>query len=251
MNWDSVAHEMLRISAEIIAAARQLNKPTPAKRILLTFLAKAARTLEAVLLLRERNLHEQSQALVRTLFELRINFDYFVNLLKGNSAAASRRVMDAMMLEKIKQQRMSGFAGHDLVPGGLSPEQLDTIQKRIAARYTPDEFQRLRKEGFTGVKIEERARQTGHEEEYQILYRNLSRNIHSTDFVELFLLEGGDARSHAYLALRDQICIKRSIIWADRIIWYCNKIFRAGLDDKIATIRAAAEKLDLDQHRPR
>ncbi len=49
-----------------------------------------------------KNLPEQAQVLVRVLFELRLDFYEFIRLCRIDSVAATRRLLDAMMLEKIK-----------------------------------------------------------------------------------------------------------------------------------------------------
>jgi len=91
-----------------------------------------------------------------------------------------------MMLEKIKRARASGFAR---VPVELQ-QHLDANEEAIASRYSEDELARLRRNGFTGLPIEQRAAMTGHVDAYNIAYRNFSRNIHSTDYLESYLKIG-------------------------------------------------------------
>ncbi|MBK6617921.1 MAG: hypothetical protein IPG31_05960 [Nitrosomonas sp.] len=74
-------------------------------------MTKATETLSAVNVLYAHNLAEPAQALIRILFELRINFDCFRHMAAQDPHDAFSRLRDSMMLEKIKQARASGFMG--------------------------------------------------------------------------------------------------------------------------------------------
>jgi len=150
-----------------------------AVRILRGFLLKAQRTLKGVNVLVAEELWEQGEALTRVLFELRISFDFFVEMFRRDPAAAIVRVLDAMLLEKFRQVEASGIFGH-----GLDLGDWERKVAGIRGRYTAQEFNRLRRYGFSGLSLEQRATSTGHVEAYQIVYRNFSRNIHSTDYAE-------------------------------------------------------------------
>jgi len=147
------------------------------------FLRKGAETFSVVNVLYANHLEEPAQSLIRILFELRINFDCFLNIAQSDAKNAVQRVADSMMLEKIKQARASGFIG---IPNEIK-ELLEQNEKQIVSRYHENDLSRMRKHGFTGVPIEQRASMTGHEAAYNVVYRNFSRNIHSTDYVESYL----------------------------------------------------------------
>src|SRR5262245_23027288 len=85
-------------------------------RITLGFFAKATRTLKAIGLLYEHNLNEEAQALVRIIFETHVNFFMFLLMMREDPEGTLYRLVDSMMLEKIKQQRESKFIGLDLIP---------------------------------------------------------------------------------------------------------------------------------------
>ena len=93
------------------------------------------------------------------------------------------RLRDSMMFEKIKQARAANFMG---IPAEMI-KNLENDEKDIASRYAPEDLHRMRKHGFTGVPIEQRASLTGHEAAYSVVYRNFSRNVHSTDYMESYL----------------------------------------------------------------
>src|SRR5262249_11327638 len=117
----------------------------------------------------------------RVLFELRATFDCFWQQLTTNPKLACQRVFDAMMLEKFKQIRVVNRP--DFPKAGERPSWEVAI-KEIEGRYSEQDLKAIKKNGFTGMSVEERCRSTGLQPVYDIMYRNLSRNIHSTDFVE-------------------------------------------------------------------
>lgn len=165
------------------------------------FLSKASQTLSAINVLYESHLEEPAQALIRILFELRVNFDYFLQMAQKNPAQAVERVFDSMMLEKAKQARASGFVDF---PNEMK-ESLEKREREISSKYSRNNLQQIRRHGFTGLSIEQRAKQTGHEGAYNIVYRNFSRNVHATDYMESYLREGiyNEDDIFSYRASRD------------------------------------------------
>jgi hypothetical protein len=136
-----------------------------------------------------------------------------------------------MMLEKIKQARASQFAG---IPEEMQ-KQLAQHEKEISERYPADELSRIRKHGFTGIPIEQRASQTGHEEAYSIVYRNFSRNVHATDYMESFLRnETFDVdQDRSYRQSRDVAAHYTAHFSAVGMMEWINHVYSLGLEDEI------------------
>src|SRR5207245_4076128 len=134
-------------------------------------------------------LSEQAQALVRMLFEARVNFDCFLTLLDKDARSACQRILDSINLEKVKQLRATGFKGLELIPGAPTRKQLEELERKVASCYSPAELRDLRRYGFTGRPIEQRAASLGLQDLYNVVYRNFSRNIHSTDYTELMMMQ--------------------------------------------------------------
>lgn len=165
-------------------------------------------------------------------------------MMRADVRAACMRVMDAVMLEKIKQVRASDFKGLDLIHDAPTPGQFLELESEIANRYSASEFEKLKRYGFTGVNIEQRAKQSGLSTEYNIVYRNFSRNVHSTDFLELLLQEdpnliGGD--HNIYLEQRDRVCCELVLISVAGIINRINAIAALGLNEDLAGL---SQKVD-------
>jgi hypothetical protein len=95
--------------------------------------------------------------------------------LKTPVAAASR-VLDTMMLQKIRQQRQSDFRGLDLAAEAPTPKQLLNDEKVLIRKHGNDLATRMQNNGFTGLSVEARARQLGLSELYNIVYRNFSKH---------------------------------------------------------------------------
>lgn len=206
------------------------------KRIVLAFLTKATHTLRAILLLYDAGLCHEAQSLIRVAFEVRITFDAFLALLKRDPRDACHRVVDSMMLEKIKQQRASGFKGHDLVPGAPSPADLEKAEEVLANRYGPSELAKLRKHGFSGMNVEQRARQSQRSATYDIVYRNFSRNVHSSDFMELLMLDDADvlgAGRADYVENRDEVACNVAFDSCAFVAGSTNDLFRLGRRRKL------------------
>ena len=198
------------------------------------FLRKGTETFSAVNVLYANHLEESAQSLIRILFELRINFDCFLNIAQGDVKNAVQRVVDSMMLEKIKQARASGFMG---IPEEIK-KQLEENEKQIASRYDKDDFNRMRKHGFTGVPIEQRASMSGHEAAYSVVYRNFSRNIHSTDYLESYLKAGiyDVSYQEEYLESRDVVAHYVAHFSAVGMVEFANGVFDLGLEKELAKL---------------
>ena len=229
--WNQLNQDAYKVCKE--AVTRMLSRDTegPFIDICGAFLQKGAETLSAVNILNENNLEEPAQALIRILFELRINFDCFLVMSYRNLDDAISRVFHSMMLEKIKQARAAEFLG---IPIELQ-EKLINEEKVIAANYDPDDFKKLRRYGFTGLPVEQRASMTGHEAAYNVVYRNFSRNIHSTDYVENYLKAGllSSSEKEQYIESRDVVANYVAHFSAVGIVEFTNGIFKLELEKEL------------------
>lgn len=202
------------------------------------FMKKSTRTFRATNLLFEHELWEQAQILARVLFELRINFDCFLIMAKEDTASTCGKLIDSMMLEKIKQLEASNYEGLEMISGGPTKEDFKKVLKKIQSRYSSSEIAMLRKHGFTGLSIENRAKRAGHEDAYQVVYRNFSRNVHSTDYVEH--LGGpsiiGEDFHKEYIDSRDTVTLYVAHFSAGGIAEFTNSVLRCGMDAELDEI---------------
>ena len=237
---------VLRLAEAAAKRLREMRRPLVPDRILLAFLGKSIDGLRGVLILQKSGLCHEAQSLARTLFEVRLSFDAFVEMMRADVRTACMRVMDAVMLEKVKQARASEFKGLDLIPGAPTPAELLEAETQISSRYSPSELKKLKQYGFTGMNIEQRAIRSGLSDKYNIVYRNFSRNVHSTDFIELFLQEepsliGLDPG--VYVEYRDAACCDVAFISVAGIAIGVNHLASLGLDRRIQGLLRAQRRL--------
>jgi hypothetical protein len=95
------------------------------------------------------------------------------------------------------------------------------------------------------VPIDQRAKLTEHEEVYNIIYRNFSRNIHSTDYLEHFMLqESRDSKEfQEYYEFRGSISLYSAHFSAGGIAEFANHAYKCGLDSELDEIGKKQEAL--------
>jgi hypothetical protein len=243
----TILRKLLRISQELQKTLMEHPQNDAVKTIILSFLAKANHSLEAIILLYKHSLFHEAQSLIRIIFELFITFSSFVKILQANPKEACWRVWDCVMLEKVKQQRASDFKGLDLVPGAPTPQELLETEKNITSRYSESELKKIRRYGFSGLNVEQRAQQAGFSDLYDIVYRNFSRNVHSTDFMELTLLHNPNmierVRFSDYTESRDFIGCEVTFISAVGLAGTIDDIFQLNFDRRFIYVNKLREKL--------
>jgi hypothetical protein len=142
---------------------------------------KTVKTFEGIEVLKRRRLVEESWVLLRVLLEAHVNFVYY---LSHEPTDMVHRYLDASVLDKLKHLREVGFYRGTSLEADIRQEDWDALEKKIKARYTDGEFVALRKNGFTGLSFQQRAKAVGLEEMYQYCYRIASRSVHSFDPAE-------------------------------------------------------------------
>jgi hypothetical protein len=231
--------ELVGVTQDMVVTLQRRSATEVPVRFIKTFVRKAAQTARGVVLLYEAGLSLEAQSLVRILFEVSISFDAFLRLLSQDAHAACYRLLDATMLDKIRQQRASGFAGRELVIGAPGPDELDTTERDIASRYSSDQLKSIRRNGFSGLTVEARAQQGGREEHYNIIYRNFSRNVHGGDFTELLL--AGDPtiigdRHIDFLESRDTVACDVAFTSLYFVADATTRSIQLGFENRLATL---------------
>jgi len=239
--WIDINKELQAICEKMVARLSprvERDELISWEHIVVGFFKKGTRTLRATNILIEDGLWEQAQILARVLFELRVNVDCFVIMAAEDDVAVCHRVIDSMMLEKIKQLEASNYAGLDMLSGRPTRQDFQKTLKEIQSCYLSGEIAKLRKYGFTGLSIENRAKRAGHEDAYQIVYRNFSRNVHSTDYVEH--LGGpsitGENFHREYVDSRDTVTLYVAHFSAGGIAEFTNFALRCDMDAELDEI---------------
>ena len=151
-------------------------------------------------------------------------------MLQDDAPGACARVLDSMLLEKIKQLEAVDYypeAPDDIRPSRIRWAEAEQI---IVERYSLEEFRAIKRNGFTDQSLENRCRTIGELSAYNTIYRNFSRNVHSTDYVEQF---GGDLvepNFSEFLETRNNIMLgvaRNSVKW---VMDWVNNLLDIPLD---------------------
>jgi len=192
------------------------------------FVLQAGQDIRAIASLYKQNLKEPAQILVRAVIECRLNFDLFFLRFLREPTDTMRLMLDAMMLEKMKQMESVNFRGLDLIPGAPTPDDLRQREREIKARRSPSEVKALRKHGFTQMTVEQRAREMHHSDMYNMVYRNFSRNVHGSDYAECLSreLELNTVPHAVYTMERDKVSFSTAAFCATGILDLTVRFFR-------------------------
>ena len=232
--WDRLIGTLVEICEPLLKTTAAAPVEHVSVRIIDALFLKSVDTLRAVRLLYRSGLPVQAQALIRILFEVRVDIELFMQACTADPAEAAHKVLDAMMLQKISQQRQSKFLGLASVPEAPSREKMLNDEQRLVAKYGGDTANKMRRYGFSGLSIEERTKQIGLSTEYNIVYRNLSRNIHNTDYMEHLAERGaiGKERWRYYQDVRDHTALSTAIACTWRTAWFVDSMLeRTYFDD--------------------
>lgn len=179
--------------------------------------------------------------MVRVLFEVRMDYEMYLRSMDEDPREAVRRVIDAMMLEKVKQQRQSDFRGLELVDGAPTRGELEALEQELIERYGTVEAKAMRRHGFSGISIESRARKLGLSNLYNVVYRNFSRNVHGIDYTEHLRRQGLRATSkvQGYEDVRDHMGMSTAVTCLWDMASLVNDYFGYGLDKELGDVRKA------------
>jgi hypothetical protein len=234
--WDELLGALVEICEPLLERMSIVPIEHGPVRIIDAMFLKSVDTLRAVRLLYSSGLPVQAQALIRILLEVRIDIELFMRACVADPAAVARKLLDAMWLQKISQQRQSNFIGLSSVPGAPSREKMLEDEKALILQYGKETTEKMRRNGFSGLSIEERARQVGLSTEYNIVYRNFSRNIHNTDYMEHLGHRGAidKQRWQQYQEVRDNTALSTAIACAWRTAWFVDSMLERTYCDELA-----------------
>ncbi|MEK6333940.1 MAG: DUF5677 domain-containing protein [Acidobacteriota bacterium] len=253
--WFSQLQTLFTIGEALRKEFRAKAKEDLRLIIMLGYLHKVQNTLGAILLLAKFDLWDQVLILVRTIFELRVTFDFFFDMYKEDPENAVRRVCDAMLLQHLKQLESTDFFSR--VPIELrraSLSRLSTVEQDratwerlkqdIESRYSAEEFRAIRKYGFTMMSVEARCKRLGHEEVYNIVYRAFSQNVHAIDFKDLV---GGELVDESwmneYTQSRNVAALDIADASARMVIGFLDAALGGLFDRELSVLGAMGERL--------
>jgi hypothetical protein len=183
---------------------------------------------------------------VRSLFENRVNFDWFMKLAETNREDAIRRYKDANHLQWIKQSN-DWKSNH--LPASSDPAEAEKVRQNEAAikdRYSDGEFSEMQRLGFSGLSIKQRADELKYGPLYCVAYRTFSRDVHASDYAEqLALLRGTDIAGLPELLENLSFCTAQYSVHG--IAEKVDSVFSLGATDKLRDFKVQHEKLARDE----
>jgi len=109
--------------------------------------------------------------------------------MKSDATEMTRRMADARMLEKLKYLReVNFFEGTDLAHMG-NREAWEKSAAEIVERYSKDALHAIRRNGYSGLSVQQRAEAVGLLDMYQNCYRIASRSVHTFDPAETGMMD--------------------------------------------------------------
>jgi hypothetical protein len=147
---------LFKISQELEKKLRQHEiSRTPPGRILHGIFNKAVRTFHGIETLKPEGLVEEGWVLLRVLLESHVNLVYFS---QHDPKDMVQRWLDTMVLDKLKYLReVNFFKGSPL---GYMFRETNYLKNEaeIVKRYSPGGLKALRRNGFSGLNFEARAK---------------------------------------------------------------------------------------------
>jgi len=174
---------------------------TPPGRILTAFYRKSVNTFRAIQLLKGKRLIEEAWIMLRVLLETHVNFFYF---LKGDPKVMCQRYADAAILDKLKHLREVNFYEGTSMAALHSRHNWEETETEIRTRYSAQELKSLRRNGFTGLSFEDRAKAVGLRTMYEACYRIASRSVH--------LFDPAETSVHSHYAFRGRPKERRELL---------------------------------------
>ena len=241
--WQELMARLAGICGELYVGVAANVEDDVMARILQGLFRKGLDTYRGIAVLYANGLSIQAQVLVRVLLEVRIDLEIFVRLTAKDPLRAARRILDAMMLEKVRQQRQSEFRGLELVEGAPTREALLDLERKLVDQYGKITARAMRRHGFSGLSVEDRANELGLGDLYDVVYRNFSRNVHGTDYMEHLVGQGpGDTGEWPdFEDLRDHVALSTAITCLWQMARIINDLFGHELDAELKEIWKACK----------
>jgi hypothetical protein len=209
-----VTGDIRRLNKQLLEIASRLDREARSHavarmlpcEILTSFYRKIVNTSKAIEALKQRRLIEEAWILLRVLLETHVNFFYF---LRNDPKLMCQRYADSSVLDKLKHLREVNFYEGTPLASLHRRAKWEATESEIMKRYTSQELRDVRRNGFSGLSFEHRAKSVGLKTLYQSCYRIASRSVHMFDPAETsvyskYAFQGRPKEKRNLLRLRRQ-----------------------------------------------
>jgi hypothetical protein len=171
-----------RLTVDLTARKDGLH---PAHIIMLGFAEKTKKMLRSLLREVDADAPENSLIQARVLLENLVNFLVFADELKKDLPGAATRFWDAMPLQRAKWLRIVAQHPQAAELSEHFKQEAAEAQAHTAARTgDANAVKAVEKHGFYQKNFEQRCKQVGRQEQYDILYRQCCEPVHAADILE-------------------------------------------------------------------
>lgn len=206
-------------------------QPDIPSSILCWLFEKSIDLVDGIIQLHKESLDECGQALIRVLFETYLKYIHFVNLMTSTSQEnASIFVIETIVLMKEK----STLEQDKTIAEGGFTELLGNLEHLHNKHHK--NLKKIKNYGFLLDSIENIARKYNKIHEYQIMYRNFSRNIHANDLVEYFRKQGYLDKDD-YIETRNTAAFDLVLRVFIEMMTHMNHIFTLKMSEEIQKIQ--------------
>lgn len=215
------------------------HKPDPPSAILAWLFEKSIDLVDGIIQLHKSNLDECSQSLIRVLFETYLKYVHFIALMKITSPKeATTHVIASIVIMKEKDT-----LAQDKSLSGESFTMLLGNVKELKEKYSKQDIKKIKRYGFLLESIESIARKYNKTPEYEMMYRNFSRNIHANDYAEYYRKQGGLQKNN-YVESRNLAAFGFTLRIFIEMMGHMNHIFGLNMDNELNNIVEEYSKLD-------
>lgn len=152
----------------------------PVHIIMLGFAEKTKKMLRSLLRELDADAPENSLIQARILLENLVNFLVFAEELKKDLSGTATRFWDAMPLQLAKRLRIIGQHPQAAELSKGFREEASKVLAHAAARVGDSKaVKAIEKHGFYQANIEQRCKQVGRQEQYDIIYRQCCEPVHA------------------------------------------------------------------------
>ncbi len=216
-------------------------KPDLPSSILAWFFEKAIDLVDGIIQLHKNDLDECSQALIRVLFETYLKYIHFISIMLSSSQEeAALFVVETIVLirEKNALEQDKSMPDHNFT------EILGDL-KQLKEKHGSN-LGKIKKHGFPLDSIENISRKYNKMGEYQIMYRNFSRNVHANDFTEYFRKQG-HLEQDDYIEFRNDAAFDFVFRIFLEMMDHMNNCFGLGMTEKLKEIQKEYIKFNQDE----
>ena len=176
--------QMCIAGKDIIKKIEELGVEKTKNAIAIFFIQKTIRLVQSLKCLLVNGFSIESQILARTLFEIRVKFEYITLFSDYKFEELFQKFWDCILLAKIRLLESVNYSILSSDNDMVNKDKWIEIKEKIENRYPKEILKKMLKYGFTCMSLYQCAKITNNLELYNLVYRTYSQQIHVYDASE-------------------------------------------------------------------